>query len=81
MRDHHGFSESDGGEPRFSPTVVSAGKRAAVGYEDGTVRVWDLKHGNAIHVVKGTVDGFPVDPQSSPVYDVVGVTETPPPHR
>lgn len=24
-----------------------------VGYEDGTVRVWDLKQGNAIHVIKG----------------------------
>ncbi|XP_034464800.1 angio-associated migratory cell protein [Hippoglossus hippoglossus] len=29
------------------------GKRAAVGYNDGTVRVWDLKQGNAVHVVKG----------------------------
>lgn len=29
------------------------GKRAVVGYEDGTVRVWDLKQGNAIHVIKG----------------------------
>ncbi|XP_023804989.1 angio-associated migratory cell protein [Oryzias latipes] len=33
--------------------ILPDGKRAAVGYEDGTVRVWDLKHGNAIHVVKG----------------------------
>lgn len=24
-----------------------------MGYEDGTVRVWDLKQGNAIHVIKG----------------------------
>lgn len=32
---------------------LSPGKRAVVGYEDGTVRVWDLKQGNAIHVVKG----------------------------
>lgn len=24
-----------------------------VGYEDGTVRVWDLKQGNAVHVIKG----------------------------
>ncbi|XP_053273343.1 angio-associated migratory cell protein [Pleuronectes platessa] len=29
------------------------GKRAVVGYDDGTVRVWDLKKGNAVHVVKG----------------------------
>uniref|UniRef100_A0A3B4TL31 Angio-associated migratory cell protein n=1 Tax=Seriola dumerili TaxID=41447 RepID=A0A3B4TL31_SERDU len=31
----------------------SACKRAVVGYEDGTVRVWDLKQGNATHVIKG----------------------------
>lgn len=31
----------------------SPGKRAVVGYEDGTVRVWDLKQGSAIHVIKG----------------------------
>lgn len=32
---------------------IPPGKRAVVGYEDGTIRVWDLKHGNAIHVIKG----------------------------
>lgn len=32
---------------------VSPGKRAVVGYDDGTVRIWDLKQGNAAHVVKG----------------------------
>lgn len=31
----------------------SLGKRAVVGYEDGSVRVWDLKQGNAVHVIKG----------------------------
>lgn len=31
----------------------SSGKRAVVGYKDGTVRVWDLKQGNTIHVIKG----------------------------
>ncbi|RVE75420.1 hypothetical protein OJAV_G00017080 [Oryzias javanicus] len=36
-----------------SGKILPDGKRAAVGYEDGTVRVWDLKQGNAIHVVKG----------------------------
>ncbi|XP_073490487.1 angio-associated migratory cell protein [Aquarana catesbeiana] len=30
------------------------GKQAVVGYEDGSVRIWDLKQGNAIHVLKGT---------------------------
>lgn len=25
-----------------------------VGYEDGTIRIWDLKQGNPIHVLKGT---------------------------
>lgn len=24
-----------------------------VGYEDGTLRLWDLKQGNTIHVIKG----------------------------
>uniref|UniRef100_A0A3B3X0U7 Angio-associated migratory cell protein n=1 Tax=Poecilia mexicana TaxID=48701 RepID=A0A3B3X0U7_9TELE len=36
-----------------SGKVLPDGKRAMVGYEDGTIRVWDLKHGNAIHVIKG----------------------------
>uniref|UniRef100_A0A8C4FDR9 Angio-associated migratory cell protein n=1 Tax=Dicentrarchus labrax TaxID=13489 RepID=A0A8C4FDR9_DICLA len=36
-----------------SGKVLPDGKRAVVGYEDGTVRVWDLKQGNAIHIVKG----------------------------
>ncbi|KAM4602273.1 angio-associated migratory cell protein [Polymixia lowei] len=36
-----------------SGKVLPDGKRAVVGYEDGTVRLWDLKQGNAIHVVKG----------------------------
>lgn len=36
-----------------SGKVLPDGKRIVVGYEDGTVRVWDLKQGNAIHVVKG----------------------------
>ncbi|XP_061571499.1 angio-associated migratory cell protein [Cololabis saira] len=33
--------------------ILPDGKRAVVGYEDGTVRVWDLKHGNTTHVIKG----------------------------
>uniref|UniRef100_A0A8D3AUF1 Angio-associated migratory cell protein n=1 Tax=Scophthalmus maximus TaxID=52904 RepID=A0A8D3AUF1_SCOMX len=36
-----------------SGKVLPDGKRAVVGYGDGTVRVWDLKQGNAIHVIKG----------------------------
>ncbi|KAM7375398.1 hypothetical protein PAMA_014481 [Pampus argenteus] len=36
-----------------SGKVLPDGKRAVVGYEDGTVRVWDLKQGNAIHIIKG----------------------------
>lgn len=36
-----------------SGKVLPDGKRAVVGYEDGTVRIWDLKQGNAIHVIKG----------------------------
>ncbi|KAJ8403475.1 hypothetical protein AAFF_G00352470 [Aldrovandia affinis] len=34
--------------------ILPDGKRAVVGYEDGIVRFWDLKQGNAIHVLKGT---------------------------
>lgn len=34
-----------------------------VGYEDGTVRVWDLKQGNAIHVIKGESGGLEVAPE------------------
>lgn len=28
-----------------------------VGYEDGTIRIWDLKQGNPIHVLKGIRGG------------------------
>lgn len=34
--------------------IFHAGRRAVVGYEDGTVRIWDLKQGNSLHVLKGT---------------------------
>ncbi|KAL7991833.1 hypothetical protein Chor_016089 [Crotalus horridus] len=33
--------------------MLHAGRRAVVGYEDGTVRIWDLKQGNSLHVLKG----------------------------
>ncbi|KAI5108923.1 angio-associated migratory cell protein [Silurus meridionalis] len=36
----------------FTFCLIS-GKRAMVGYEDGTLRLWDLKQGNAIHIIKG----------------------------
>lgn len=36
-----------------SGKVLPDGKRAVVGYGDGTVRIWDLKQGNAIHVIEG----------------------------
>ncbi|TUE53336.1 Angio-associated migratory cell protein [Bagarius yarrelli] len=36
-----------------SGKVLPDGKRAVVGYEDGTLRLWDLKQGNASHVIKG----------------------------
>ncbi|XP_053707431.1 angio-associated migratory cell protein isoform X1 [Synchiropus splendidus] len=32
--------------------ILPDGKRAVVGYDDGTVRVWDLKQGKAIHTIK-----------------------------
>ncbi|XP_069769109.1 angio-associated migratory cell protein isoform X3 [Narcine bancroftii] len=33
--------------------ILADGKRAVVGYEDGTVRVWDLKQGSPLHIIKG----------------------------
>ncbi|XP_033017045.1 angio-associated migratory cell protein [Lacerta agilis] len=33
--------------------VLPDGRRAVVGYEDGTVRIWDLKQGSSLHVLKG----------------------------
>ncbi|MBN3321465.1 AAMP protein, partial [Atractosteus spatula] len=36
-----------------SGKILPDGKRAVVGYEDGVVRLWDLKQGNSIHVIKG----------------------------
>ncbi|XP_036396826.1 angio-associated migratory cell protein [Megalops cyprinoides] len=36
-----------------SGKILPDGKRAVVGYEDGVVRLWDLKQGNAVHVIKG----------------------------
>lgn len=36
-----------------SGKILPDGKRAVVGYEDGTMRLWDLKLGTTIHVIKG----------------------------
>ncbi|XP_041057330.1 angio-associated migratory cell protein isoform X4 [Carcharodon carcharias] len=33
--------------------ILPDGYRAVIGYEDGTVRIWDLKQGSQLHVVKG----------------------------
>ncbi|XP_019409890.1 PREDICTED: angio-associated migratory cell protein [Crocodylus porosus] len=41
------------GCPATCGKVLPDGKRVVVGYEDGTVRVWDLKQGSSIHVLKG----------------------------
>ncbi|XP_072473857.1 angio-associated migratory cell protein isoform X2 [Notamacropus eugenii] len=40
--------------PATCGRVLPDGRKAVVGYEDGTVRIWDLKQGSAIHVLKGT---------------------------
>ena len=37
--------------------VLPDGKRAVVGYEDGTVRIWDLKQGRSLYVLKGDEQG------------------------
>ncbi|XP_063049277.1 angio-associated migratory cell protein-like [Engraulis encrasicolus] len=39
---------------RPADTMEEEGKRVCVGYEDGSVRLWDLKQGNALHVIKGS---------------------------
>lgn len=39
--------------PHITHTSGPVGKRAVVGYEDGTIRIWDLKQGSPIHVLKG----------------------------
>uniref|UniRef100_A0A670Y7X1 Angio associated migratory cell protein n=1 Tax=Pseudonaja textilis TaxID=8673 RepID=A0A670Y7X1_PSETE len=39
--------------PATCGCVLSDGRRAVVGYEDGTVCIWDLKQGNSLHVLKG----------------------------
>uniref|UniRef100_A0A3B4DQD6 Angio-associated migratory cell protein n=1 Tax=Pygocentrus nattereri TaxID=42514 RepID=A0A3B4DQD6_PYGNA len=36
-----------------SGKILPDGKRAMVGYEDGTLRLWDLKQGSAVYVIKG----------------------------
>lgn len=43
--------------PLFICASGPLGKRAVVGYEDGTIRIWDLKQGNPIHVLKGNKGG------------------------
>ncbi|MGH0114446.1 UNVERIFIED_CONTAM: hypothetical protein FKN15_017746 [Acipenser sinensis] len=37
--------------------ILPDGKRAVVGYEDGIIRLWDLKQGNTSHVLKGEKKG------------------------
>ncbi|KAH0621253.1 hypothetical protein JD844_022344 [Phrynosoma platyrhinos] len=39
--------------PATCGRILPDGKRAVVGYEDGTVRIWDLKQGSPLHVLKG----------------------------
>uniref|UniRef100_A0A2D4Q4Z0 Uncharacterized protein n=2 Tax=Micrurus surinamensis TaxID=129470 RepID=A0A2D4Q4Z0_MICSU len=39
--------------PATCGCVLPDGRRVVVGYEDGTVRIWDLKQGNSLHVLKG----------------------------
>lgn len=36
-----------------SGKILPDGKRMMVGYEDGTLRLWDLKLGHIIHLIKG----------------------------
>lgn len=43
-------------------SLCHAGKRAVVGYEDGTMRIWDLKQGTSLHVLKGKEEGRGLSP-------------------
>lgn len=36
-----------------SGKILPDGKRAIVGYEDGSLRLWDLKRGDAVYAIKG----------------------------
>uniref|UniRef100_A0A8C2L2Q1 Angio-associated, migratory cell protein n=1 Tax=Cyprinus carpio TaxID=7962 RepID=A0A8C2L2Q1_CYPCA len=47
-----------------SGKILPDGKRAIVGYEDGSLRLWDLKQGNAVYVIKGN-SSFTLRPLSS----------------
>ncbi|NP_001088640.1 angio associated migratory cell protein L homeolog [Xenopus laevis] len=42
------------GCPATCGQFMPDGRKAVVGYEDGSVRIWDLKQGSALHVLKGT---------------------------
>lgn len=49
-----GWEEEGQGGLQLYPLALSRpGKRAVVGYEDGTMRIWDLKQGTSLHVLKG----------------------------
>lgn len=39
--------------PATCGQILADGKKAVVGYEDGTVRIWDLKQASSDHVLKG----------------------------
>ncbi|KAJ1184158.1 hypothetical protein NDU88_000968 [Pleurodeles waltl] len=39
--------------PATCGQILPDGKKAVVGYEDGTVRIWDLKQASSDHVLKG----------------------------
>uniref|UniRef100_UPI00358E67B6 angio-associated migratory cell protein isoform X2 n=1 Tax=Myxine glutinosa TaxID=7769 RepID=UPI00358E67B6 len=42
------------GCPTTCGTLLPDGSRAAIGYEDGTLRIWDLKRGLPLHTFKGS---------------------------
>jgi WD40 repeat protein len=37
---------------------MCVGKRLVCGYEDGTIKIWDLKSGSAIHTITGRFFNF-----------------------
>lgn len=51
-----------GGACLYLLSLSHPGKRAVVGYEDGTMRIWDLKQGTSLHVLKGKEEGTGLSP-------------------
>ena len=58
------MSKLETGRPVFHCILytlyIFSGKRACVGYEDGVVKLWDLKTGDIVHTFSGRQSSFQV---------------------